>query len=956
MTTRKFTHRFFKRHTLSDRIESEPDLPPEEAALARDLLTLAQTIQPDPNFVVYLEGQLRRKRLHSHPVSIRQNLVNRMRTVLQSAWGWTLPAAVLILLIIVISLLVQLRPQPVLPSAVDTDTPTTQPTQTVFPAPLPPPTLEPTLPPSPTPTPLTLQAQDLALNPEDLGEGWALDAEKADMDAEYFLNRSENGKAVIWLVSQGYPFPLDPARVASINMRGFSQPQEGLVLFQVIVLFQETAQAEEAMQVFLPGCEVPCESVSIYGDGSGDRSVARSVAIGDQAMVASLGGTLESYFPMLTYLTFRQGSALVSTFSIGDFNDLDNGPPVDEARLEALARIVEARLVAAGIPASAATAEGSEATLSATPTPSYVNQPLLAKLQNLIQHRRTELLNGSGWIYVESDRTNTEQGGQMLPNGRQVPPQYLEYSWYQVDQQGNLLAAITRQIDYSEQIYQEIVTRDGISRNMTFSYEYTATLPMAYETDGGFTVAAGEALARGATLSQVENEEGRFVLLLEEEDAQRGGKLRRYAAFDPQTGRLLELSTWLDVPCEDVSEYECGAGQVEGMILLVEQWVDQPPADVLALFNQPLPEYQPLPPQGEPVPVDFDLAHSRLSFQTFVGDDFFNPTFWYGDIYADNSYLVGRVDFGAITGGFCQRSPDGMKLAFDRATLPSDAPATHQLRWLELNSPAEVHTTLPELQLTSPPVWNPSSDSLAFSACDANQTCSLYSYNTLSGLIKHLSDGGNATPPVWSPDGSQIAYQTGSDELPRTVVVDAASGNNITSPSWQPQFLADWSGYSQCELTPALAPTLPGAPDDWLKYTNPTNGFTFRYPPDATLEETSNTVLVRQYDQQGGALVLDIGFLRLGEVAEVRNGWLNMGDMGDLIHGGHISLLGQSLTRLVLVHEGKAKAILYGQVGRGGMIFSFRLDDYGQDYEVIDLSVELQQEVDQIIESFAWLP
>jgi hypothetical protein len=392
------------------------------------------------------------------------------------------------------------------------------------------------------------------------------------------------------------------------------------------------------------------------------------------------------------------------------------------------------------------------------------------------------------------------------------------------------------------------------------------------------------------------------------------------------------------------------------MILATELRVDQPPAEVLALLDKPLPEYQPVPPQGELVPTGFDLAHSTLTFQTFAGDDMFNPTFMYGDIYADGLYLVGRVDFGALPGGFCQRSPDGLKLAFDRATLPSDAPAVHQLHWLELGSPTQVQAVLPGLELVSPPVWAPDSTRLAFTACDAAQTCGLFGYNTLSGALNRLAEGGNATPPVWSPDGTQIAYQTGPGEAPQTVVVETASGSTVASPDWQPQFRSDWSGFSQCMHNPALASTLPGAPANWLVYTNTTYGFSFRYPPTATLEVTTNTIQLRQDDGQGGALLLYIGFLKPGEPADVRNGWLNMGDVGDLVYGGHISLLGQSLTRFMLVYEGKISVVLYGQVARGGMLFSFRVDDTSPDYDALDLSAEFQQQVNQVIESFAWIP
>ena len=783
---------------IQDPREAGHGLPPEQAVLAQDLLTLAQTVQPDPEFVNRLEGELTRKRRASHPLPISSpTLTERLRLVLQTTWGWTLPATAVILLIFVISLLVQTRPRQDL--LMGGGTPTSQPTATGTPSP------------QPTSTPA----------------------------------------AVVYVVQAG---------------------------------------------------DTLLEIANLYG--------VPVKAIYDANEVLSEG-------------VLRPGLALIIP-------------------LEARAKFTP----------------GTPTPPPATPAPAA--QALLAELQGLIQQRRIALLTGPGWIYVQSDRTDTQQGGQMLPNGRQVPPQFFEYSWYQLNEQGNIHATITRQIDYSDQIYQEVVTQNGLSRNLTFSLENPAPLTTTYETDWGYAAMAADAVARGASLTQVEstmegNYAGNFVLLLEEEDAQRGGKLQRYATFDPQTGRLLELSTWLDVPGGE-SELDSGSGLLESMTLVTEQRVDQPPAEALALLEKPLPEYQPVPPQGEPLPPDFDLAHSLLTFQTFAGDDMMHPTFWYGDIYADGIYLVGRVDFGAVPGGFCQRSPDGLKLAFDRATLENEAPAVHQLRWLDLHSPADVHAVLPELQLVSPPVWSPGSDSLAFTACDAAQSCGLYTYETTSQALLRLAEDANATPPVWSPGGVEIAFQTGAGEAPQTVIVDAASGMVIASPGWQPQFLTDWSGFSQCMHAPALAPTLPEAPADWLVYTNPEYGFTFRYPFEATLEVTTNTIQLRQDGQQGSERVLDLGFLKPGEPAEVRNGWLNSGDAGDLVHGGHISLLGQSLTRSLLVYAGKVKVVLYGQVARGGLLFSFRVDDTSPDYEAVDLLAEFQQQVNQVIESFAWIP
>jgi Tol biopolymer transport system component len=193
--------------------------------------------------------------------------------------------------------------------------------------------------------PLNLySAQDLALTAADLGEGWILDAEENDPNTTYFKDRGEDGKAVIRTTKPGYPYVFDPALIDSISIRGFSQPGQKLVVFQLVAVFKETAQLEEEFKFYMPGCDLPCEVASVYDDGSGDRSVYRDVLIGDEAVVGSAGDTMEEFFPFITFLHFRKGPVFVSLMSIGQFSDLANSPPIEESRLEQLARIVEARI------------------------------------------------------------------------------------------------------------------------------------------------------------------------------------------------------------------------------------------------------------------------------------------------------------------------------------------------------------------------------------------------------------------------------------------------------------------------------------------------------------------------------------------------------------------------------------------------------------------------------------
>jgi hypothetical protein len=578
-------------------------------------------------------------------------------------------------------------------------------------------------------------------------------------------------------------------------------------------------------------------------------------------------------------------------------------------------------------------------------TPEPAVQALLAELNRLVAQRRTALLNGPGWLYVHIQRTNSANCGSLLPNGAFNPCEIEEHDWYELNAQGEIVTVITRQLDPSGNVFQESVTRGGLTRNLTFGYEITAPLTTTYETDWGFVGHAAAAVARGASFTilpdssnGMSTEHNMYHLLVEGEGQWDG-------LFNPQTGALQVLVTWKPAP--DGLEIN------DSVVIVAEQRVDQPPAEVLSLLDRPLQPYQPLPPQGDPVPAGFDLAYSTLSLRTIFGDDINTPSFFYGDIYADATYLVGRVDFGSVPGGFCQRSPDGLQLAFDHVTLSNDSAAIHRLRWLELSSPADVHTVLPELQLVSLPVWGPDSARLAFTACDAAQSCGLYTYDTLSGALLRLADGGNAVPPVWSPGGVEIAFRTGLSEAPQTVVVDAASGMVIPSPGWQPQFadLKDRSILSQCEVPPALAPKLPTSPTDWLVYTNADYGFTFRYPPDWTLEVQPNFVLLKQ-----GTLQLSIGFRQPKEQVAIRRTGVAA---GDLVHGGQVSFFGQSLPRYLLVYEGKDKAVLYGmgtEIARGETVFTLSLDDFKLDYDAVNLSAELQQQVNQVIESFAWVP
>jgi hypothetical protein len=159
----------------------------------------------------------------------------------------------------------------------------------------------------------------------------------------------------------------------------------------------------------------------------------------------------------------------------------------------------------------------------------------------------------------------------------------------------------------------------------------------------------------------------------------------------------------------------------------------------------------------------------------------------------------------------------------------------------------------------------------------------------------------------------------------------------------------------------ALAPTpTPRLVEDphpgWATYIDLDNRISFRYPSGWTVEEMSgredeslcnisSSVKLRQ-----GSLTLVIACERARQGVVIKS-WVREGEW---LRQGVVDVLGQKVPRLVLVHQGKEKAVYYN--GTSGirvddLVFCIALIDTGSDFEAIDIPQELQAEVDQIIES-----
>jgi hypothetical protein len=136
-------------------------------------------------------------------------------------------------------------------------------------------------------------------------------------------------------------------------------------------------------------------------------------------------------------------------------------------------------------------------------------------------------------------------------------------------------------------------------------------------------------------------------------------------------------------------------------------------------------------------------------------------------------------------------------------------------------------------------------------------------------------------------------------------------------------------------------------------YVNERYGFSFDPPSQYAIEGYDNHTIFRRGT---GGYALTVGYKWVDEdVGPLRSGL----PAGELQDAGTAALLGQGISRALLVYEGKVKAVSYGPtVQVGNLELSLWLDaglSEGAAYEDVDIPPEVQAEAEQIIGSFALL-
>jgi hypothetical protein len=162
--------------------------------------------------------------------------------------------------------------------------------------------------------------------------------------------------------------------------------------------------------------------------------------------------------------------------------------------------------------------------------------------------------------------------------------------------------------------------------------------------------------------------------------------------------------------------------------------------------------------------------------------------------------------------------------------------------------------------------------------------------------------------------------------------------------------------------TPLPSPTAPSVtptPGTWLTYTNSEYGFSFSYPPHWTIEKRDALPnFLWLHRQQRPTLKMDIAFKRITEEKMIQRTGVGA---GDVVRQGTVLFFDREVPRDVLIYEGKVKAVHYNnaqEIRVDGLAFTLSCinGDPDVDYELIDLGVDIQEEVDDIVQSFEYIP
>jgi hypothetical protein len=177
----------------------------------------------------------------------------------------------------------------------------------------------------------------------------------------------------------------------------------------------------------------------------------------------------------------------------------------------------------------------------------------------------------------------------------------------------------------------------------------------------------------------------------------------------------------------------------------------------------------------------------------------------------------------------------------------------------------------------------------------------------------------------------------------------------VSAPTPPPAATLDaWRFLPACgQATTAidLATLAAASQPSWKQYTQPDYGLSVTVPPDWRLAVGPHSLCLAP--TAAPTLILTIGFRGSIESAAIDRIAIAA---GQLITRGSVIILGQPVTRNVLVYQNQDKAILYngfGEMSTPRLALTASLDDFRPDYDSVALTAALQTTADQVVASLA---
>jgi hypothetical protein len=411
--------------------------------------------------------------------------------------------------------------------------------------------------------------------------------------------------------------------------------------------------------------------------------------------------------------------------------------------------------------------------------------PLLAEMVSLTQKWSQTMGTGPGWVHLLTEMDNPNGGVQA--NGNPAPVWGQWDDWYLIDATGHRINAISRTLDRAGNEDHVTVLRNGFWDNLSDGSRQPddPTFTMFDRWDDGVIETFAEWIRTGGKIIKSSKQDANDQEVVIFQVTQQN--VRETATYAAQTGQLLERT--LGRQTDGIQEN--GGYKIEERTTnLKQERVNSPPETILALLTRAAKPYSPSPSGVTPTPFGFDPARSTLMMNMIMGDDPSAPTYWYGDLKADG-HLLGRVNFGATPGGWCDRSPDGSKITFSFEVNKSETSVISSLRWLELKDVSRVYDPIPLIHLATAITWGPDNRSLAFTGGTNDQDLALMVFDIQTGELRRVGKAGFG-PLIWSPDGQFIAQvEDKSTNSYALAVYNVANRKEIyrgnwDSTSWQP--------------------------------------------------------------------------------------------------------------------------------------------------------------------------